>query len=226
MRVAGGIVPAAVPRDPRRGSRDAACFAMAYLAAGHATRCGRRSCATARSIRATAAAVGDVLGRIHAATADRPDIAARFPTDAHLPRDPARALSRRHRARASRPRARASTRWSRRRATTKRVLVHGDVSPKNILIGPARPGVPRRRMRLVRRPGVRPRVLLNHLLLKGAWRPQWRARYARLRSTRWRDAYLAHVAWEPRGGARGAHGGAAAGPACWRASTASRRSST
>jgi hypothetical protein len=37
--------------------------------------------------------------------------------------------------------------------------------------------------------------MLNHLLLKGAWRPQWRARcldaYAALA-----DAYFAHVAWE------------------------------
>ena len=48
---------------------------------------------------------------------------------------------------------------ARRPGTHKRALVHGDVSPKNILVGPRRPGVPGRRMRLVGRSGVRPRVL-------------------------------------------------------------------
>ena len=54
---------------------------------------------------------------------------------------------------------RRSSSWSRRRSDARVALVHGDVSPKNILIGPQRAGVPRRRMRLVGRPGVRPRVL-------------------------------------------------------------------
>ena len=47
-----------------------------------------------------------------------------------------------------------------RTAATRKALVHGDVSPKNIMIGPRRrPGHPRRRMRLVWRPGLRPRLL-------------------------------------------------------------------
>ena len=99
------------------------------------------------------------LVRIHAATAADPAIAADFPTDRDFLRHPAGALSGRDR--------RARIRTSRRRcmalvATTqanKRALVHGDVSPKNILCGPRRPGVPRRRMRLVGRSGVRPGVL-------------------------------------------------------------------
>jgi len=39
--------------------------------------------------------------------------------------------------------------------------------------------------------------VLNHLLLKGAWRPQWRERYADAFSAL-AAAYFARVAWEPR----------------------------
>ncbi len=39
--------------------------------------------------------------------------------------------------------------------------------------------------------------MLNHLLLKGAWRPAWRAEYVTAYSALAR-AYFAHVDWEPR----------------------------
>src|SRR5512141_1626923 len=79
MRVAAAIAPGAVPEvlgeDPATGS-----FAMAYLAPDdHPV--WKAQLAQGRVDLATAARVGDTLGRIHAATADRPDIAARFPTD-------------------------------------------------------------------------------------------------------------------------------------------------
>src|SRR5512141_1899101 len=79
MRVAAGIVPAAVP--PILGEdRPAGCFAMGYLDPD--TNPVWKSLLRDGSIAAeTAAAVGASLGRIHAATADRPDIAARFATD-------------------------------------------------------------------------------------------------------------------------------------------------
>ena len=117
-------------------------------------------CATAMPIRRSPRAVGATPRR--ASTPHRrraPELAARFPTDAifyDIRLEPYLLAT----ARApSRARAGARARWSRRTAATKRALVHGDVSPKNILIGPHGPVLPRCRMRLVRRPGLRPRLL-------------------------------------------------------------------
>jgi len=141
-----------------------------------------------------AAAVGDVLGRIHAATADRPDLAARFPTDdlfAALRLEPylaATALA--HPDLARRLDALAAT-----TRTTKRVLVHGDFSPKNLLIGPAGPVILDAECAWYGDPAFDLAFVLSHLLLKGAWQPQWRARYADA-FKRLTTAYLAHVAWE------------------------------
>ena len=153
MRVAGRHRPGRRPGDPGRGPRSRRLrddVAAARAVPGLEDAAGGR-----RGTVATAAAVGDVLGRIHAATADRPDIAARFPTDAlfHAIRlDPYLVDGR---ARASGPGARSCWRWSATTARTRRVLVHGDFSPKNILVGPGRPGHPRRRVRVVRRSGLR-----------------------------------------------------------------------
>ena len=142
-----------------------------------------------------------------------PTIAARFPTDAHLPRDPARALSRGDGRAPSRPRRAGSMRaGAATRAATKLALVHGDVSPKNILVGPARAGVPRRRMRLVRRPGLRPRLLPQPSAAEmpvDAARPR---RASSPASTRSPAPISPASTWEPRGGARGARGAPAAGP--------------
>ncbi len=92
MRVAAGIVPHAVPEilgeDPEAGA-----FAMAFLPPDRYP-VWKALLADGRGTAAMAMAVGDTLGRIHAATADRPEIAARFPTDAVFPRHPPRAVPR------------------------------------------------------------------------------------------------------------------------------------
>ncbi len=82
--------------------------------------------------------------------------------------------------------------------TTKRVLVHGDFSPKNLLIGPAGPVILDAECAWYGDPAFDLAFVLNHLLLKGAWRSAWRARYVDA-FTALADAYLAHVAWEARG---------------------------
>ena len=125
---------------------------------------------------ATAAAVGDVLGRIHAATADRPDVAARFPTDAifyAIRLEPYLvATGRAHPELAPRLAALVATTQS-----NARVLVHGDFSPKNLLIGPDGPVILDAECAWFGDPAFDVAFVLNHLLLKGAWRPEWRARY-------------------------------------------------
>ena len=87
-----------------------------------------------------------------------------------LPRHPARALSDRHRPRPSRL-APALRRLARRTATTKLALVHGDVSPKNIMVGPDGPVFLDAECAWYGDPAFDLAFCLNHLLLKCLWVP-------------------------------------------------------
>jgi aminoglycoside phosphotransferase (APT) family kinase protein len=192
LRVAGGIVPAAVPAIVGE-DLETGCFAMAYLSPDDhpVWKALLRDGAVELP---TAAAVGDVLGRIHAATADRADIARRFPTDAifHAIRlEPYLvATARAHPDLAPRLSSLIET-----TCTTKRVLVHGDFSPKNLLIGPGGPVILDAECAWYGDPAFDLAFVLNHLLLKGEWRPQWRERYSEAFSALV-SAYFAHVDWE------------------------------
>ena len=156
MRFAAAVVPEAVPR--LLGQDDAAgVLVMAYLdPASH--RLWKADLREGHADPEVARAVGDRLVRIHAASANDPDVAAAFATDRifyDIRLEPYLVAS----ARAHPDRADALHALVETTARNRRALVHGDVSPKNILIGPQRTGLPRCGMRLVRRPGVRPRVL-------------------------------------------------------------------
>ncbi len=192
MRVAAAIVPGAVP-EILGEDRQTGCFAMAYLPPDDYP-VWKSQLAEGTIDTGVARAVGDVLGRIHAATADRPDVAARFATDdifyairlepylvatAHAHPDLA-------------PRLAALVETTR---TTRRVLVHGDFSPKNLLIGPHGPVILDAECAWFGDPAFDFAFVLNHLLLKGAWQPQWRTRYVDAFGAL-ADAYLAHVRWE------------------------------
>jgi aminoglycoside phosphotransferase (APT) family kinase protein len=193
MRVAGAIVPAAVP-EILGEDRESGVFAMAYLSPDDHPLWKSQLRDGTIDLK-VAAEVGDVLGRIHAATADRPEIAARFPTDEifHAIRlEPylvATALA--HPDLAARLLAQVETTRG-----TKRVLVHGDFSPKNLLIGPAGPVILDAECAWFGDPAFDVAFVLNHLLLKGAWRPQRRARYGDAFDILY-AAYFAHVRWEP-----------------------------
>ena len=78
---------------------------------------------------------------------------------------------------------------------TKQVLVHGDVSPKNILCGPDGPVFLDAECAWYGDPAFDLAFCLNHLLLKGSWQPQWKARYLAC-FERLSQAYLAAVNWE------------------------------
>ena len=192
MRVAAGIVPAAVPAILGE-DRETGCFAMAYLGADdHPV--WKALLAGGQIDAPTAAQVGDTLGRIHAATADRPDIAARFPTDGifyAIRLEPYLVAT-------AGAHPDLAPRFAALVAATqlnKRVLVHGDFSPKNILIGPAGPVILDAECAWYGDPAFDLAFVLNHLLLKGAWRPAWRARYGEAYAAL-AGAYLAHVGWE------------------------------
>ncbi len=193
MRVAARTVPAAVPEvlgdDPDAGS-----FAMVFLPPDRYP-VWKALLRDGVIDAGTAAAVGDTLGRIHAATADRPEIAAAFATDAifHAIRlEPylvATAL--RHPDLAGRLHQLVAT-----TASTRRVLVHGDFSPKNLLVGPDGPVILDAECAWFGDPAFDLAFVLNHLLLKCIWKPAGRARYLAAYATLAR-AYLAHVGWEP-----------------------------
>jgi fructosamine-3-kinase len=193
MRVAGGIVPEAVPAVLGE-DRASGLFVMSYLPPEtHPVwkgllRDGMCDGATARE-------VGRRLGTIHSRTAGRADLAERFATDhifqpirlepyllatANMHPDCAPALE-----------ALAEGTLS-----AKLALVHGDVSPKNILVGPHGPVFLDAECAWYGDPAFDLAFCLNHLLLKCVWRPQWWASYLQCFTTLF-ETYLACVDWEP-----------------------------
>jgi aminoglycoside phosphotransferase (APT) family kinase protein len=194
MRVAAAIAPDAVPAilgDDEAGG----AFAMTWLPP-------QRYPVWKALLRdgtvepSTAAHVGRVLGRIHAATAHRSDIAGQFPTDDifYAIRLEPYLVATGHAHPDLAPRLAALVSVTQANA---RVLVHGDFSPKNLLIGPDGPVILDAECAWYGDPAFDVAFVLNHLLLKGVWRPAWRQAYAacfRMLAS----AYFESVTWEPR----------------------------
>lgn len=143
-----------------------------------------------------AAQVGTALARVHSKSASAPGLHAAFDNDAlfeALRLDPyLRATAARHPALASRLHSLADT-----TRDTHLALVHGDVSPKNILAGPNGPILLDAECAWFGDPAFDIAFCLNHLLLKGARAGQRRALYAPAFEA-FVDAYLQGVDWEPR----------------------------
>jgi len=140
------------------------------------------------------AAVGRDLAIIHARSAADPNIPAAFANDDTFEAiriEPyLRATGRAHPELAPRFNELAQTTLS-----TKRALVHGDVSPKNILEGPRGPVFLDAECAWFGDPAFDLAFCLNHLLLKGARARAEKARYNAAFSVL-ADAYLAGVDWE------------------------------
>jgi aminoglycoside phosphotransferase (APT) family kinase protein len=193
LRVVAGIAPDAVPRLVAHDAA-AGLFVMGYLDPA-VYPVWKEQLRQGIVNLAFAAAVGTTLASIHAATADRADLAAAFATDAifrAIRLEPyLLATARVHADVAPRLAALADA-----TARTKLALVHGDVSPKNILAGPRGPVLLDAECAWYGDPAFDLAFCLNHLLLKCAWVPRHTARfldgYAALS-----DAYLAGVTWEP-----------------------------
>ncbi len=141
-----------------------------------------------------AAAVGRDLAIIHARSAGDPNIPAAFANDETFEAiriEPyLRATGRAHRALASR-----FDELARTTLETKRALVHGDISPKNILHAPAGPVFLDAECAWFGDPAFDLAFCLNHLLLKGAREGADRTHYNAAFSAL-ADAYLAGVDWE------------------------------
>jgi aminoglycoside phosphotransferase (APT) family kinase protein len=144
---------------------------------------------------ATARAVGDLLLRIHRHAAARPALAARFdsqPIFFDIRLEPyLLATAERHPALA--PALRQLVAVTQAHTLT---LVHGDVSPKNILVGPHGPVLLDAECATWGDPAFDLAFCLNHLLLKGLWNPEAAGRLL-LAFDVLADAYLGGVDWEP-----------------------------
>ena len=184
-------------RCPRCSVEDRAAGAlvMAYLSRA-GTGCGR-SCAPARRIGPWPRRWRR-LGRIHAATARRARRRGGVPDRRDLPRHPARALSAGHGRRASRSLRHALRRVADAPPRPSCALVHGDVSPKNILVGPDGPVFLDAECAWYGDPGVRPRLLPQPPAAQMPVDAGGGAGLPRLLRQRWRQPISAGVAWEPR----------------------------
>ena len=141
-----------------------------------------------------AATVGKTLAELHAQTANRHDLAEEFSNDSMftaLRIEPYfRATAAAHPDLAKRLGALAEATLA-----VKRSLMHGDVSPKNILQGPDGPVFLDSECACFGDPVFDLAFCLNHLLLKSVWRRQWRDRYLQCFDAL-STAYLSRVDWE------------------------------
>lgn len=194
IETVSGIDPHLTPRplatDEARGA-----FAMEYLLA-ESNPLWKRQLLDGEVRVGFAGAVGVALVRIHAATASSDDMAVRFPTDDlffALRLEPYLLATAEARTEVG-AELRALVE---RTATTHLALVHGDVSPKNILVGPNGPVFLDAECAWYGDPAFDVAFCLNHLLLKMLPRPAdtdaLAASFDALASN-----YLADVTWEAR----------------------------
>jgi 5-methylthioribose kinase len=196
LRFASEHVPEAVPRtlahDP-----DAGLFAMAFLdPADHPLWKGQLMDGVADP--AVAAAVGHTLATLHARSADDVHLAQAFDTldNFHALRlDPYLLVTgRRHPELAPQ-----LTALSERTGALKIALVHGDISPKNILVGPRGPVLLDAECAWYGDPAFDVAFCLNHLLLKCLVRPGQVDAYLRCFDA-FVSAYIELCTWESRDG--------------------------
>jgi aminoglycoside phosphotransferase (APT) family kinase protein len=196
LTLAAQIVPDSVPAVLGE-DRARHMFAMAYLPPEEFP-VWKARLADGHIEPAFAALVGTTLARFHAATAGRPEIALAFANDPQflaLRLDPFLLhVARTHGELAPELQALADG-----IAQSRIALMHGDVSPKNILSGPHGPVFLDAETTCYGDPAFDLAFCLNQLLLKCVWHPKLTGAY--LQSfTALTDAYLDGVDWEePRG---------------------------
>lgn len=189
LETANAIVPGVAPKILAGG--DEGLFAMEYLQGLPVWKAELRA---GRADPAFAADVGRKLSAIHNATARRGDIAAAFATDQsfHALRLEPYLLATGRAHPSLDPQLR---KLSERTAGTRLALVHGDVSPKNILVGPRGPVFLDAECAWYGDPAFDLAFCLNHLLLKTLWVPACKADFLACFDALAAE-YLAGVDWE------------------------------
>ena len=169
LRLAAGIVPRSVPaplaHDPELG-----LFAMAFLPADRYP-LWKQQLLAGQVDAGTAARVGQLLATLHNATAGRVEVAAAFDTldNFHALRLEPYLLATAVRHPDLQPELAALVA---RTGQAKIALVHGDASPKNILVGPDAPVLLDAECAWYGDPAFDIAFCLNHLLLKSVFLPQ------------------------------------------------------
>ncbi|NOZ32643.1 MAG: phosphotransferase [Alphaproteobacteria bacterium] len=193
MRVVADRVPGCTPKLIAE-DRASGLFVMEYLEPGE-NRIWKDSLKTADADREFAARVGTILAQIHSATAGDDALAGRFGSNDMffaLRLEPYFLAS----ARRNPHLADRLDDLANRTAQTKLALVHGDISPKNILVGPAGPVFLDAECAWYGDPAFDLAFCLCHLLLKAVWvptaAPAFLACYRALSL-----AYEAGIDWEP-----------------------------
>ena len=193
MEEVANIVPEAVPRL-RGCDSEAGLLVMDFLDPDR-FRPWKEDLRGGRAAPAVARAVGERLARIHAGTAGNGAVAARFASDAifrAIRLEPYLETA----ARAHPDREAALLALVETTAATRRALVHGDVSPKNILVGPRGPVFLDAECAWYGDSAFDLAFCLNHLLLKCLWTPAAARRFLACFDAL-AEAHLVGVAWEP-----------------------------
>ncbi|MEX2497204.1 MAG: aminoglycoside phosphotransferase family protein [Woeseia sp.] len=141
--------------------------------------------------------IASVVGRIHEATASRPDVRKRFQNSAnfYLLRLESYLIE----AASSNPDlSRELIDLVHSVQHHPLVLVHGDVSPKNIFLGANDAILLDAECACFSDPAFDVAFLLNHLLLKSVYRPKFRSGFLQLLQEI-HDEYMTYVTWEPKG---------------------------
>jgi aminoglycoside phosphotransferase (APT) family kinase protein len=192
LQTVSAIVPRQVPEviavDRRRGA-----FVMNYLAPARYANWKAELLAGRTSV-AAGAQMGDLLGRCHAATARNPVFAKRFAHDANfyaLRLEPYLVETARQHGDLA-PRLSALIEATQ---THKLAVIHGDVSPKNVLLGPDGVVLLDAECAWYGDPAFDLSFLLNHQLLKAVHRPLNVTGYFAIFEAIV-SAYRAHVHWE------------------------------
>ncbi len=192
FETAGAIAPTAVP-DILGHDAGLGVFVMEYLNPRD-YRLWKNQLRDGVVEETTAVRVGRALVSIHSGTAQREEVARRFATDelffALRPEPYLLASAEKHPQLARRLAALVDSLMA-----NKKALVHGDVSPKNILVGPAGPVFLDAECAWYGDPAFDLAFCLNHLLLKCLWKPAHTAAYLRALEVLAGD-YLAGVDWE------------------------------
>ncbi|MGB8365626.1 MAG: phosphotransferase family protein [Rhizomicrobium sp.] len=194
MKLATRVVPGCVP-EILGEDRARHMFAMEYFPP-ETYPVWKSQLASGQADAQFAARVGSTIAHIHAATAGRSGIAEAFANDTqfHALRLEPYLLYTAARHLDVAPQIRALADGI---AAARIALMHGDVSPKNILCGPNGPVFLDAETACYGDPAFDLAFCLNHLLLKCVWHPQWTDAY--LRSfTALKNAYLDAVDWEAR----------------------------
>lgn len=195
MVTVAGIIPDAVPHI-LGVDKERLCFAMDYLPAEHYTNWKSQLLAGDVDVD-FAGQMGAVLNHIHRETARNVELAQRFAWDDNffsLRLEPYLSeIARQH------PQHADYIHFiSARTLKTKLALVHGDISPKNILRGPAGPVILDAECAWYGDPAFDLAFCLNHFLLKAVIAPDAETRRRLLASFQiMADRYLDGIHWEP-----------------------------